>query len=158
MRPETLLTIFVSGPNAKLIEYEKKHRGIYQLDRVKVNHEDFKARERYALAEEVTEAKTEGEQLPKETEQETSNRLWKKCNWGVHPDSLTATGFALRQHTKTSKFTIDIWDVVYSISGQYPELHFDVTYSNMHMSDTMYDVFAEGNYILHSNISCIRRD
>lgn len=153
MRPEILLTIFISGPKAKLIEYEKKHRRIYQLDRVKVDHEEFKAREKYALAEEVTE----GAQIPGETGQETSHRLWTNYNWGVHLDSMSADGFALRLHTKATKLTIDVWDIVFSQSGEYPELYFDVTYSNMHMSNTMFDLFAGGEHVLHSNISYEKR-
>ena len=144
-RTEITLTIITSGPADALNKYIEDHRKYYKFETTKVAPQIFRTREEHAISE--------GDEPSEETTQQTSDLLWRKYNYGIHPDSEKEGGFVGIICQKTTKFPMDIIDVVGSQSFRYPELYFDVTCDDPIDNYTNITLLVAGEIVLFSDIT-----
>ena len=144
-RNEIMLTVIISGPSATIDKFIEDHSKIYRVEKIEVAPQIFKGREEHGLAE--------GDEPTGETAKEMSDLLWEKFNYGIHPASEKDGGYVGVINQKTTKFPIDIVDIVGSLSDHYPELFFDVTCDDPICNLTTITLLVAGEIVLFSDIS-----
>jgi len=144
-RNEIVLTVIISGPPETIDKFIEDHSKIYQIEKIEVAPEIFKEREEHAMAQ--------GDEPPNETTRQMSDLLWRKYNGGIHPESEKDGGFVGVINQKTTKFSIDIIDIVGSLSYQYHDLFFDVTCDDTTANWTSITLLVAGEIVLFSDIT-----
>ena len=144
-RNEIMLTVIISGRPETIEKFIEDHSKIYQIEKIEVAPQIFKERGKNAIAE--------GDEPSGETTKEMSDLLWEKFNCGIHPESEKDGGFVGVINQKTTKFPIDIIDIVGSLSYEFPELFFDVTCDDPIGNLTTITLLVAGEIVLFSDVS-----